>query len=433
MKIHNFEKMSLSNDIIYPANKLPIYSKKDSFCKKHSNIINLILPGYQKGSSIFKLNEKIIPKLFLSKKGYSWKNLNLKLRAPILKSNTTNFDIKDKIIIKSNSENKINIIKKKNNSFCNPYETKGIIIESLKKNNSKKDIFTKFKLNVKNVKGLSSSRNKSCRGISDELINENKNSNNSNQSILKKNKKIKKNIPYLLKNKSAYIPKKKTKINLTLSGNPKKNTDYFSKKYILLENKLQEKKNTSRNIPTNINNKENINLTNLNVSNINESLIFSKLKNIKKKIDLPFSPTSNKNKFFRQIKYKKCYIRNSKNEVPYNKKNKLIRQSSFYNLNFSNSKNSQSKIVTNNTREDGNYSLGDTDIYKKNNSMSSFDLPTKTNSYSYANNELYIISNENNFEYKSNYKNYGVEMNHFRIVKIIQDNKNMLKKNEKNK
>ena len=140
--------MSLSNDIIYPANKLPIYSKKDLFSKKPSNIINLILPGYQKGSSIFKLNEKIIPKLFLSKKGYSWKNLNLKHRASILKSNTTNFYTKDKIIIKSNSENKINIIRKKNNSFCVPHETKVILIESLKKNNYKKEIITKLKLNI---------------------------------------------------------------------------------------------------------------------------------------------------------------------------------------------------------------------------------------------------------------------------------------------
>ena len=424
--------MSLSNDIIYPANKLPIYSKKDLFSKKPSNIINLILPGYQKGSSIFKLNEKIIPKLFLSKKGYSWKNLNLKHRTSILKSNTTNFYTKDKIIIKSNSENKINIIRKKNNSFCVPHETKGILIESLKKNNSKKEIFTKLKLNIKNIKGLSSSRNKSYRGISDELLYENKNSNNSNQSMYKKNKKIKKSIPYLLKNKSTFIPKAKTKINLTLSGNQKKNTNYFSKKYNLLENKLQAKNNTSRNIPTNINDKENINLTNLNESNINESLILSKLNITKKKINLPFSPTSNKDKFYRQIKYKKCYIRNSKNVVPYNKKNKLTRQSSFYNLNFSNFKNSQNKIVNNNTREDGNYSLADIELYKKNNSISSFDLPTKTNSYSYANNELYIISNENNFEYKVNYKNYDVEMNHFRIVKIIQENKRMLKKNEKN-
>ena len=95
-------------------------------------------------------------------------------------------------------------------------------------------------------------------------------------------------------------------------------------------------------------------------------------------------------------------------------------------------KNSRGKINNNDIREDGNYSSADIEPYKKNNSISSFDLPTKTNSYSCANNELYIISNENNFEYKVNYKNYGVEMNHFRIVKIIQDNKRMLKKNEKN-
>ena len=85
-------------------------------------------------------------------------------------------------------------------------------------------------------------------------------------------------------------------------------------------------------------------------------------------------------------------------------------------------------------REDNN-SFGDIDIFKKNNSFSSCDMPTKTNSYSYCNNtELYIISKENNFLYKAhaNDGNNGVEMNHFRIVKIIQDNKNLLIRNEKN-
>ena len=127
-------------------------------------------------------------------------------------------------------------------------------------------------------------------------------------------------------------------------------------------------------------------------------------KEIKKKIDLPFSPNSNKDQFFRQIKYKKCYIRNNKNDanIPYNKKNKLSRQNSYYNLNLINLKSRQNKKINNTTREDGS-SFADMDIYKKNNSMSSFDLATKTNanSYSYANNELSIAANENKIEYQN--------------------------------
>ena len=58
--------MSFSNDLIYPVNKLPTYTRKESKNKNNANIINLIMPGYKKGSSMFKLNEKIIPKLFNS-------------------------------------------------------------------------------------------------------------------------------------------------------------------------------------------------------------------------------------------------------------------------------------------------------------------------------------------------------------------------------
>ena len=65
--------------------------------------------------------------------------------------------------------------------------------------------------------------------------------------------------------------------------------------------------------------------------------------------------------------------------------------------------------------------------------MSSFDIASKTNanSYSIGNTELYISQNENNFQYKVNEDDFGVEMNHFRIIKIIQDNKKMLLNSEK--
>ena len=423
--------MSFSNDLIYPVNKLPTYTKKEPKNKNNANIINLIIPGYKKGSSMFKLNEKIIPKLFLSKKGYSLKNLNLKHRVSLFKDNGSLFFTKDKIIIKSNSENKINIIRKKNNSFCLPNSDKIIHNESLKNINSKNETFSKLKLNSKNTKSFCTSRNISHKVNSDDLTYLNKKIiNNSNITLYKQNKDLKKNKLYLVKNKNILIPKYKKKINLTLSENQQKKNNYLNNKNKITENKRQEKNNTHRNIPINMNDKENINITNLN-----ESLIISKLKkNNKRRINLPISPTSYKDNFYKQIKYKKCYIRNNKNQanIPRNKKNKLIRQNSYYNLNFFNFKSSQNKMLSN--REDNN-SFGDIDLFKKNNSFSSFDMPTKTNSYSYCNNaELYIISKENNFQYKAhaNDGNNGVEMNHFRIVKIIQDNKSLLIRNEKN-
>ena len=67
----------------------------------------------------------------------------------------------------------------------------------------------------------------------------------------------------------------------------------------------------SKKIKTNIIDKENLNnlnISNLNESNINSSLLLSKSKKyIKKKINLPPSPTSNREQFYKQIKYKRRY------------------------------------------------------------------------------------------------------------------------------
>ena len=73
------------------------------------------------------------------------------------------------------------------------------------------------------------------------------------------------------------------------------------------------------------------------------------------------------------------------------------------------------------------------DITKKN-SMYAFELNPKTsnNCNSKIFTELNIVSKENNFQYKIN-DNCGVEMNHFRVVKIIQENKIMINKYEYNK
>ena len=441
--------MSLKNELIYPVNKVPNYTKKDVITKNSTNIINLILPNHSSNLSCFKLIDRLSPKIYLSKKGMSLKNLNLKQKIPLMKDNPLKHFSKEKKILKSNSENKnifetffnkINFKKKKNNSFCIQNNNKDVIrSESI--NNNKNETFSKLNLdlkNLKNTKSFCASRNISSNGNSEELLHGNKNNNNKNNS--RQNKKLKTNKSYLLKNKSTctYIPKFKTKINLNLYVNQQKRYNYNSNsnKTRIIDNKKHDKNKTYGNIQTNLSEKENINinLSNYNDNtNINESILFSNPKRNKKKIALPFSPNSNKDQFFRQIKYKKCYIRNNKNDanIPYNKKNKLSRQNSYYNLNLINLKSRQNKKINNTTREDGS-SFADMDIYKKNNSMSSFDLATKTNanSYSYANNELSIAANENNIEYKGYDGHYGVEMNHFRIVKIIQESKSMLIKNE---
>ena len=442
--------MSLNNALICPANKLPNYVKKELMTKNSTNIINLILPNNSTNISSFKVIDKLNPKIHMSKKGLSLKNLNLKQKIPLMKDNPLKNYSKDKKILKSNSANKnifesffnkINYKKKKNNSFC--LNTNKDIIPTESINNNKNETFSKLNLDLKhlkNTKSFCASRNTS-KTNSEELMQANKkNNNNNNQNRSRQSKKLKSNKSFLINNKSTYIPKFKTKINISLYVNQKKgnNYNYNSNKSRKLETKTHNKNKNKNygNTQTNLNDKENINYTNINDANINinenESMIFCNCKqNSKKKINLPFSPTSNKENFYRQIKYKKCYIRNNKNDtnIPYNKKSKLSRQNSYYNLNLVKINNKPSKKINITTREDGS-SFAETDnIYKKN---SSFDLvnKTSTNSYTYANNELCITANENNIQYKGDNCYYGVEMSHFNIVKIIQQNKSMLIKKE---
>jgi hypothetical protein len=196
----------------------------------------------------------------------------------------------------------------------------------------------------------------------------------------------------------------------------------------------------------NITDKENINLTNVNENNLNnnESMLFSRprKKTSRKKINLPFSPSSNKAEYFRQLKTKKCYIRNDIN-IPYDKNNNLTRQNSYYNL-ISHRKQRNKKLNINITKDDPSL-FGETEIFTKNNSMCSFDIPSQNNinNTAYINTEFHkeIHSNKCNQSFSKNLntdnnnnndKCFGVEMNHFRIVKFIQESKNMLLKNNEN-
>ena len=440
--------MKLNNALIYPINKVPTYTKKESLNKRASSIINIILPGHKKGLSSFKISKKLMPKLFLSKKRYSLKNINSNPKLLSLKSNDSTLYLKEQKLTKSNSShpakieenlNEINYKKRKNTSFYNQNNNNNIEKKTTQNSNFKNETFSNVKLIIKNARSFSSSRNINYFTNSDELIHVNKN-NNNNIILNRNNKKLRiKKKSSLFKNKNNFICNIKTSINLSFCDNDK-NDIYFYNGYKITRNKIPEK--IYKKIKTNISDKENINnqnISNLNESNINESLFLSKpIKNTKKKINLPFSPTSNREQFYKQIKYKKYYIRNNKNEtesnIPFRKNTKLTKQNSFYNSNSNSNlifKIKDNKKLNDLKKEDSN-SIVDIDIFNKNSSMSFFGIDKKANANPYSNSELCISTNENNFEYKAKYLVNEVEMNHFKIVKIIQNNKLMLIKNENN-
>ena len=449
--------MSLIRELILPMNKIKNNSHNELLYPNPPNIINLILPTHQRISSIFKLSDKATQKLILTKKGISLKNFNSKRKIPITNP--------DKILLKSCSGNKnifekINYKKKKSNSFClssNKEIQNEIINSSHGHVSNKSETFSKIKLN-KNMKSYCASRNMSYFGNSVELNHEIKNINNKTKNKnLNKIIKITKSSAIKLGNNNSnnLIPKFKTKINLTSYISNQKNLK-LKPRIKITKGKLRENNNSSYryekygNNHINITDKENINLTNVNESNINmnESALISRprKKPSRKKINLPFSPCANKDEYFRQIKSKKCYIRNEIN-IPYDKNNNLTRQNSYYNL-INHRKQRNKKININTTRDEQNL-FTETELFRKNNSMCSFDLSAQNN----LNSNLYVNTeynkeinydkcenkniNNNNNDIKNNNSNndgyFGVEMNHFRIVKFIQESKNLLLKNgEKN-
>jgi hypothetical protein len=445
--------MSFTRELILPMSKIKNNSHNELLYSNPPNIINLILPTHQRISSIFKLTDKATQKLILTKKGISLKNFNSKRKIPITNP--------DKILLKSCSGNKnifekINYKKKKSNSFClssNKEIQNEIINSSHGHVNNKSESFSKIKIN-KNVKSYCASRNMSYFGNSFELnhvinnINNKSKNKNSNKIIkITKSSAIK-----LGTNNNNLIPKFKTKINLTSYISNQKNLK-LKPRIKITKGKMRENNNSSYryekygNNHINITDKENINLTNVNESNINmnESALISRprKKPSRKKINLPFSPCANKDEYFRQIKSKKCYIRNEIN-IPYDKNNNLTRQNSYYNL-INHRKQRNKKININTTRDEQNI-FTETELFRKNNSMCSFDFSTQNNLNSnlYVNTEYNKEINydkcnnkniNNNDIKKNNSKNYGyigVEMNHFRIVKFIQESKSLLLKNGEN-
>ena len=446
--------MSFSRELILPMNKIKNNSQNELLISNPPNIINLILPTHQRISSIFKLGDKVTQKLVLTKKGISLKNFNSKNKIP-----TSNVE---RILLRScsgskNILDKINFKKKKSNSFClaSDKDLQNEIINSSHGHvSNKSETFSKIKLN-KNVNSYCASRNLSYYGNSEGMNRVNKNK--------KKNKSIKLIKPCSIKsnnnintsnNNINFIPKLKSKINLS-SYISQQRHGKLKPRIKITKGKLSVKKNNNSFVKEkygsnhiNITDKENINTTNINTNDnnliIDESMLFSRprKKTSRKKINLPFSPCANKEEYFRQIKSKKCYIRNEIN-IPYDKNNHLTRQNSYYNL-INDRKQRNKKLNINTTREEQSI-LTETENFRKNNSMCSFELPPQKimNSSRYINTEFHreVHSNKcnNSFSINNNTKEnndnnnyFGVEMNHFRIVKFIQESKNMLLKNNEN-
>ena len=444
--------MSFNSALIYPSNQFPNYTKKKLLIKNPSKIFNLILNKSHAGSSSFQNNNIVVSKIFSTKKEHSLKGINLKYKIPLSKDNTTKFLTKEKILLKSNSENKsalenyINKIyehkKTKNNSFCLMNYNSKLNHESL--NEQKNETFTKLNIGKRNHSSRNISRKNSFGNIN--RLSKMEKNNNNGRNIIRQNKKIKLNQSYVSKNKTTFIPKFKNKINLSFYINQQKRQKNSNHKYHMIDNKANENSCTYSIKYVTVADKENINSninkTDINAVNISENLSLNKFKNNKnlnKRIKLPFSPNSNKKEIFKQIKNKKCFIRNNKNEIniPYNKKNKLTRQNSYYNFNSNNLNSIKNRRMINNTIREDASSLIDIDMTKKNNSIYYFDSATRTNannnSFSNlnANPELNIVK-ENNLNYlHNNETNNGVEMNHFKIVALIQENKKLLEKFEK--
>ena len=144
---------------------------------------------------------------------------------------------------------------------------------------------------------------------------------------------------------------------------------------------------------------------------------------MKKKLGLPFHPNSKKEEFYSHIESKKFIIRNNKSEIniPYNKNN-----------------NKSCRLRRDNSSFD-NFGIHKSirNIKEKNDSF--FDIYSSKNIDNinqYENSNLLIETfqsrnNKNFVLIKDEDEDIGVEMAHFRIITIIQENKRLLNKEDK--
>ena len=476
--------MNLNGNLILPIDKVRTSSKKDLLNNNKTKFINLILSKKSISflSNLKYNNKNLIHKINISNKGLSLKNSCLQKSKISLANNLYNIkkikvkdfsnykNVKNRNKIKKVVDTSCHNLKKRlqNKSFSTKNKSSydipnGNISYTKKKKyeikNKKSESIRKMK--YKKSKSISLSRNLNMCGYSFEerkisninlpnnkinfsinwSIRTSKNKNYLKNSQDLKNKinkfikeqKIKKNKTniLLLKSQKRLISSEKinTNGNITTNNSDKENTDFTTKKNNLTTH--------SNNIPyciTNFNNSTNITETN-NIELISENRYIKQKKIIKKKLGLPFHPNSKKLEYYNQIGEKnKFLIRNNKSEIniPYNRKinknYKIKRDNSPFNnhqikfgkvnihhsaRNKKNKNDSFFYLYSNNNNDNNN-----------NNFIDSFDYSfnEKNNNYSIKNNNLYLFRKEN----EAKEELIGVEDAHFRIVAMIQENKQLI-------
>ena len=235
----------------------------------------------------------------------------------------------------------------------------------------------------------------------------NSNKGNYNSFIIKNNIKNnlfkKPNISYSYERfkKIKILKKNKTSVNYTSNNSDKENTNISIKKNNITTTNYSNN-NNNHYYTTNFNSSTNITETNNDLYNSKEKR-FSK-----KKINLPFHPNSKTN-----IKndQKKILIRNNKSEIniPYNKNN----------FKLNNMKKERKINLQNNTK-----AKDFIELFKNKNFINTSQ--GIKNEISISKDGLYISSKNK----KKNKEIEGIEMNHFRIVAIIQENKKLLREND---
>ena len=468
------------------------YNRKELLSNNNKiKLINLILS--KKPISLFsnlKYNNILLSnKIHILGKRYSLKNSCIQKSKVSLDSNLNNIkkmkvqDLsnyknlkgKKKTKIKKNIDTSCNRLKNtlKNKSFYimnkNSYEIPNDNIAYIKKKkyfikNQKSESIKRLKMK----KSLSISRNLNMSGYSFEgRKNSNKSlSNNINNFSINKNNQS--SIKYLNKNKKNYSQDLKYKIslfvkelklkssgkilktsnsgkninnikssekiygNIITNNSDKENTDFSTKK-----NNLTTHSNNMPYFTTNFNNSTNITETRNNEFII-ENKPSNKKKIIKKKLGLPFHPNSRKVEYYNNIESKNnLLIRNNKSEIyiPYNKKNNRIKKdiSPFNNCRIKLGKfnihhSARNKKNKNDSFFDLYSDINNNDNDKRYKIRDPFDsLKNFNKSYVESNNNFIILRNENIEKEEL----ISVELAHFRIVAIIQENKKILKYQEK--
>ena len=147
-------------------------------------------------------------------------------------------------------------------------------------------------------------------------------------------------------------------------------------------------------------------------------------------------PVHPKSKVAEKPERKKFLIRDNKSEIkiPFNKKNKISKingENSFNNFHFFNFKNNNfEKIKIHNSSREKKNNNSFIESYINQNFINSSSEPLHfRNKISISKNNLFISSKDNNFNLGFS---EGIEMNHFKIVSIIQENKRLLRQNDNN-